>query len=260
VPLPRRLGFGQEASTVEHLEELRSRLLVAGGAILAGTIAGYLVHHRILRLLVATLPPRHRHLLTLTVTEPFTTSLKLSIAVGFALASPVVLWQLWAVLAPAIDPRARRSIAPLAAAATALLAAGVVFGDRVALPAALRFLTGYDNSVYDVQIRAGAYLSFALLVLAACAAVFELPIAVLGLVRVGALDSARLRRNRRRGYFVVACIGVALPGIDPVTTILETIPLLVLFEASIWASVLCERRWRSREPNPGSATAAASAS
>jgi sec-independent protein translocase protein TatC len=255
VRLPRRLGFGQEASTVEHLEELRSRLFVAGGAILAGTSAAYLVHHRILQLLVDALPPGHRRLVTLTVTEPFTTSLKVSIAAGFALATPVVLWQLWAFLAPAIDPRSRRAIAPLAAAATALLAVGVVFGDRVALPAALRFLTGYDSSVYDVQIRAGAYISFAVLVLAACAAVFELPIAVLGLVRIGALSSTKLRRNRRRGYFVVACIGVALPGIDPVTTVLETIPLIVLFEASIWASVVCERRWR-RAPSTVAGTLA----
>ncbi|MGH9142516.1 MAG: twin-arginine translocase subunit TatC, partial [Vicinamibacterales bacterium] len=87
------------------------------------------------------------------------------------------------------------------------------------------------------------YLSFAVLVLAACGAVFELPIAVLGLVRVGALTSAKLRRNRRIGYFTVAVIGVALPGVDPVTTVLETIPLAVLFEASIWLAVLCERRW-----------------
>jgi len=249
VRVPRRLGFGQEASTVEHLEELRSRLFVAGGALLAGTIAAYVVHHRILGILVDALPPRHRHLVTLTVTEPFTTSLKVSIAAGFAVASPVVLWQLWSFLAPAIDSVARRAIAPLAASASALLVAGIVFGDRIALPAALRFLTAYDGSVYDVQVRAGAYISFAVLVLAACGAVFELPIAVLGLVRIGALSSAKLRRNRRRGYFVVACIGVALPGIDPVTTILETLPLLVLFEASIWASVICERRWQ-RAPSP----------
>ena len=240
--LPRRLGFGQEASTVEHLEELRSRLFVAGGAILVGTIAAYLVHRRILRLLVDALPPGHRHLVTLTVTEPFATSVKLSVAAGVAIALPVVLWQLWAYLAPAVDPAARRAITPLAAAAAVLLAVGIAFGDRVALPAALHFLTGYDGSVYDVQIRAGAYISFAVLVLAACGAVFELPVVVLGLVRIGALSSAKLRRNRRRGYFVVACIGVALPGVDPVTTVIETIPLLVLFEASIWASVLYERR------------------
>jgi sec-independent protein translocase protein TatC len=124
-----------------------------------------------------------------------------------------------------------------------LMIAGVFFGDRIALPAALKFLTNYDNSVYSVQIRAADYISFAVLVLAACAAVFELPIVVLGLVRVKALSSAKLRKNRRVGYLIVAVIGVALPGVDPVTTTIETIPLALLFEASIWLSVFFERRW-----------------
>jgi sec-independent protein translocase protein TatC len=127
--------------------------------------------------------------------------------------------------------------------AAALLVGGTVFGYRVALPAALHLLTNYDNSVYNVQIRAADFISFSVLVLAACGAVFELPIVVLGLVRVGALSSAKLRGNRRIGYMIVAVIGVALPGVDPVTTIVETIPLAILFEASIWLSVFFERRW-----------------
>ena len=122
---------------------------------------------------------------------------------------------------------------------------GVIFGERVALPAALRFLTNFDSSLYDIQLRAADFISFAVLVLAACGAVFELPIVVLGLVRVGALSSAKLRRNRRIGYLIVTAIGVALPGVDPVTTVIETIPLAILFEASIWLSVVFERRWRT---------------
>jgi sec-independent protein translocase protein TatC len=72
--------------------------------------------------------------------------------------------------------------------------------------------------------------------------VFELPIFVIGLTRLGILTTQKLRKNRRIGYFIVACIGVALPGVDPVTTIFETIPLIVLYEFSIWASVLLDRR------------------
>lgn len=246
---PRRIRHGDELALVDHLEELRSRLVVAGIAVLAGTVVGYAVHRRVLDVLVGALPHRHRQLVTLGVTEPFTTSLKLSIVVGIALALPIVLWQLWAFFAPAFRPRAASGIGWFVALAAVLMAFGVTFGDRIALPAALRFLTNYDTGVYDVQVRAADYLSFAVLVLAACGAVFELPIAVLGLVRVGALSSARLRRNRRIGYFVVAVIGVALPGIDPVTTVIETIPLAVLFEASIWLAVVCERRWQ-REPEP----------
>ena len=247
IRLPRRIDHGEELSLVDHLDELRARLLVSGAAILVGAIVGYLVHRRVLGLLVQALPARHRHLVTFGVAEPFTTSLKLSIVIGIALALPIVLWQLWAYFAPALDSGASSGITVFVVLAVALMAIGVGFGERVALPASLRFLTNYDSGVYDIQVRASDYLAFAVLVLAACGAVFELPIAVLGLVRVRALSSARLRRNRRIGYFIVAVIGVALPGVDPVTTVVETIPLAVLFEASIWLSVVFERRW-SREP------------
>lgn len=241
--LPRRIEHGQEVALVGHLEEFRSRLLVAGGAILATTVFAFTVHGQVIALLVAQLPPQHRQLLTLGIAEPFTTSLKVSIALGFALALPIVLWQLWSFVAPAMTPKTQRGIAGFTVAAAGLLVGGSVFGYRVALPAALHFLTNYDNSVYNVQIRAADFISFSVLVLAACGAVFELPIVVLGLVRVGALSSAKLRRNRRIGYMIVAVIGVALPGIDPITTVVETIPLAILFESSIWLSVVFERRW-----------------
>jgi sec-independent protein translocase protein TatC len=249
--LPRRLDHGQEVDLVGHLGELRSRLFVAGGSVVVTTILAFIVHRRVIELLTAQLPPHHRHLLTLGVTEPFTTSLKVSIALGFALALPIVLWQLWSFVAPAVTPKTQRGIAGLTVFAAALLVGGSVFGYRVALPAALHFLTNYDNNVYNVQIRAADFISFAVLVIAACGAVFELPVVVLGLVRVRALSSAKLRRNRRIGYMIVAAIGVALPGVDPVTTVIETIPLAVLFETSIWMSVFFERRWFARSPAVG---------
>jgi sec-independent protein translocase protein TatC len=245
VRLPRRLERGQTAELVDHLDELRSRLIVSIAAVLAGSAAAYAVHHRLIAWLSHPLPHDHRKLVTLTVTEPFTTSLKVSLVAGFALAFPIVVWQLWAFLAPALDRGAQRSIRGLTVFAAALLVVGVGFGYRVALPAALKFLVHYDHSIYNVQIRAGEYISFAVLVLAACGAVFELPIVVLGLVRIRALTSAKLRRNRRVGYLVVAAIGVTLPGVDPVTTVIETIPLALLFEASIWLSVAFEQRWAS---------------
>src|SRR5581483_11847553 len=108
--LPRRLAHGQELTTVDHLTELRTRIFVAGGAVLAGSVAGYLAHRRILHLLIDSLPAGHRKLTTFGVTEPFTTSLKVSIAAGVLFALPIVMWQLWAFLAPAIDPKTQRSI------------------------------------------------------------------------------------------------------------------------------------------------------
>jgi sec-independent protein translocase protein TatC len=249
--LPQRLEHGQEAALTDHLEELRSRIFVAGGAVLVGTIVAYVFHARILRVLIDTLPATHRKLITFGVAEPFTTSLKVSLVAGFMLALPIVLWQLWAFFAPALDPKTQRGIVGFAVFAGVLMVGGVIFGERVALPAALRFLTNFDSTLYDIQLRASDFISFAVLVLAACGAVFELPIVVLGLVRVGALSSAKLRRNRRIGYLIVTAIGVALPGVDPVTTVIETIPLAILFEASIWLSVVFERRWRTvAAPSP----------
>src|SRR6476620_10962249 len=234
--LPRRLSHGEEATLVEHLGELRARIVISLIAIAVGFIAAYVVHGHLVRSLEDALPSNHRKLTTLSPAEPFLTSMWISLYAGFLLALPVVLYQVWSFFAPAFAVHTQRVVVGLAAFAAVLGAGGLVFGYWVALPAAVHFLTNYDKSLYQIQIRAKDYLSFAAVVL------FEVPIVILGLVRIGVLSSATLRRNRRIGYVVMAAIAVALPGVDPVTTSLEMVPLMLLFEGSIWLSVLMERR------------------
>jgi len=241
-PLPRRLDYGEEATLVEHLGELRTRIVVGLVAIMVGFGVAYAFHARLVEWLERALPANRRELVTLSPAEPFLTSMWISLYAGLLLALPVVLYQIWAFLAPAFDAAAQRVVAGLVAFATALAAVGVIFGYFVVLPAAVRFLTNYDDKLYDIQIRARDYLSFASLVMIAVIVVFEVPIFILALVRIGLLSSTRLRKNRRIGYAVMAVLAVALPGVDPVTTILEMIPLLVLFEASIWLAVLLDQR------------------
>jgi sec-independent protein translocase protein TatC len=241
--LPRRLEHGEEATLVEHLDELRSRIIVCLAAVLIPTIVAYVFHRRIITLLVEPLPKEHRQLLTLGPLEPFTTSVKISIYAGLLIALPIVLWQIWSFLAPAMEERAQRAISAMAVFATVLLATGILFAYYIVLPAALRFLTNYDDQVFNIQIRAKEYLSFALVTIIACAVVFELPIFILGLVRVGVLSTATLRRNRRIGYVVCVAVAVLLPSVDPVSLVLESVPLIVLFELSIWLSAFFERRW-----------------
>jgi len=246
--LPRRLEYGEEATLVEHLEELRQRLFVCIGAVTAGWIAAFVVHRRVVRLLTDQLPRGHRHLLTLTIGEPFMTSIWLSLYLGFAIASPVVLWQAWSFFIPAVEKTHTRMLRLFVFLATALMVCGMVFGYYVALPAAAKFLTHFDSSVYNIQIQAKPFITFATMVLLAMALVFEMPLFVVGLTRLGVLQTRTLRKNRRLGYFLVACVGVALPGVDPVTTFFETIPLWVLYEGSIWFCVLLDRRSaRARE-------------
>jgi sec-independent protein translocase protein TatC len=242
VLLPRRLNHGDEATLVEHLEELRQRMFVCIGTLIVGAIVGFIFHHRIIHWLILALPHQHRQLLTLSPGEPFITSMWVSLYAGFLFAMPVILWQFWGFLIPAFDPGHERMLRLFVLLATALLVAGVAFGYFVALPSATSFLTNYDNSIYDIQIRAKDYLSFAVKVLIGMAIVFELPIFVIGLTRLGVISTHTLRTKRRIGYFIVACVAVALPGVDPITTTFEAIPLAILYELSIWLSVLLDRR------------------
>jgi sec-independent protein translocase protein TatC len=244
-PLPKRLGYGEEATLVEHLGELRTRLVIALLAIAVGFAVAYAFHTHLISWLEQTLPRDRRHLVTFGVAEPFLTSMWVSLYAGLIVALPVVLWQLWAFLAPAFDVHTQRVVAGLVGFATALAALGLVFGRYVALPAAVHFLTSYDNHLYNIQIRARDFISFASIVLVAVTVVFETPVFILGLVRIGVLSSAKLRRNRRIGYATMAVLAVALPGVDPVTTTLEMIPLFLLFEMSIWLAVLLDQRTAS---------------
>src|SRR5581483_1328788 len=148
-------------------------IIVSANAVLAGTVIAYVFHHRLLHWITRPLPEGHRRLLTLTVTEPFTTSFKLSFVAGFALALPIVLWQLWAFLAPAVEPKVQRSLRGLTVFAAALLAVGIEFGYPIPLPAALRFFVHYYAIQDKIRIRGADYLSFAILVLEACGAGFE---------------------------------------------------------------------------------------
>jgi sec-independent protein translocase protein TatC len=240
--LPRRLRHGEEASLVEHLDELRTRIFVALGALAVGFVVAFVFRGHLLHWLNAPLPPNKRHPITLSVAEPFLTSMKVSLLAGLALALPVVLWQFWSFLAPAVDPHAERTVLLFVGLATVLLVAGVAFGYWVVLPKAVHFLTNFDDQYYNPQIRARDYYGFVMTVLLAVGIVFELPIFILALVRLDVLSTTTLRKNRRLGYFIVAVIAVLLPGVDPVTTTFEMVPLMVLFEGSIWLCVLFERR------------------
>jgi sec-independent protein translocase protein TatC len=240
--LPRRLHHGEEATLVEHLDELRSRLIIALVAIVPIFLVTFAFHEQIMDWLTGPLPD-DRKLVTLGVTEPFTTSVKVSLIAALAIALPVILWQAWAFLAPAVQPHFERVVLTLVVLATALFVCGVAFMYVVVLPRALDFLTSYDEELYDIQIRASYYYTFAAMTLLAGGLAFLLPIFVLGLVRLRVLTSDRLRKNRRIAFVALLCFAILLPTVDPVSLAFEVVPLVLLFEMSIWLSVLMERRW-----------------
>jgi sec-independent protein translocase protein TatC len=240
--LPRRLGYGEEATLVEHLDELRSRLIVCIGAVTVFLPVAYIFHEQLVEWLMRPLPD-DKQVVTLGVTEPFTTSLKVSFYAALAAAFPVLVWQAWSFLAPAMQAGQQRIIRWFVALATVLFLTGMAFAYFVILPPALDFLANYDSNLYNIQIRASYYLSFTSLLIFATGLIFQLPIFVIALVRIGIVTTTQLRRNRKMAYVVLLGVAILLPTVDPVSLVFEVAPLWVLFELSIWLSVALERRW-----------------
>ncbi|MBV8256182.1 MAG: twin-arginine translocase subunit TatC [Actinobacteria bacterium] len=246
--LPRRLQYGEEATLVEHLEELRWRIFVVLGALVVATIVAFVFHGSIIDWLNRPLPAGHRRLLTIGVAEPFTVTLTVCVYAALVLTLPVSLWQMWEFFAPAFDPKAERKVLWLVLAAAALGACGIAFSYFIVLPRAIHWLTTWDTHHFVVLIQAKSYYSFVVTIMLGMTLVFELPLVVLGLVAIGVLTSTRLRKNRRIGYFIVAVVALGLPGPDIYTTFLELIPMWVLFEGSIWLAWWFERRQAKTVP------------
>jgi sec-independent protein translocase protein TatC len=245
--LPKRLEHGEEVSLVEHLTELRQRLVVAFIALGVGFAVAFWRNSDILRLFNRQLPldpHTHRHILptTLSVSEPFTNSMIISAYAGLLLALPIVFYQLYAFVIPAFSDRTSKHIWPIMIIVPLLFVGGVAFGYEIVLPRAIHFLLGFNSSQYNVQVRASSYYSFSCMILAAMGLIFEMPAAVAALTRVGILSARLMRKNRRYAIVVLAAIAALLPGVDPVSMLLEFLPLLVLYELSIWVARLVEIR------------------
>jgi sec-independent protein translocase protein TatC len=251
--LPRRLGHGEEATLAEHLDELRGRLFVMIGAVVLGTVVAYVFHDHVLDWLNRPLPKGVRPV-TLGVAEPFTITITVCVYAGLVAALPIVLWQLWSFFAPAVEAHFERKILALVACSVALGAVGVAFGYEILLPRAIHFLTNYDKGHFHNLIQAKPYYNFVVAILVGIVVIFQTPLAILGLVAIGVLNSRTLRKQRRLGYFITAAVALALPGPDLVTTFLELLPMWALFEGSIWLAILVERR--QTRPQPSSATLA----
>ena len=220
---PRRLGTDEEATVVEHLTELRHRLLISIFAIVPAFLVTFYFHQQLIEWLMVPLPSE-TELVTLAVLEPFTTAVKVSAMAAIAIVLPILIWQLWGFLAPAVDEATQRTLRVFIVIGTGLFALGVAFAYFVILPRAIYFLTNFDDDLYNVQIRASYYLSFTALVLLASGIAFEMPMFILALVRIRVLSSAKLRRNRRIGYPLMLAFAVLLPTVDPVSLAFEVDP------------------------------------
>jgi sec-independent protein translocase protein TatC len=218
---------------VEHLDELRARLLVCIAALGVALALCFWQNHLLLEIAQHPLPDDHDQLITFGVTEPFTTTLTVSAYGAIVLTLPVLLWQLYAYVLPAFSQSERRTIMPILLLFPFLFIAGLAFAYFVVMPAAVSFLLNFNEGQFNIQLRARDYYSFFSMTEVGCALIFQLPLVILAVTRLGIVSVEQLTQNRRYAYLAIAILAAALPGVDPVTMLIEMVPLLVLYELSI---------------------------
>ena len=152
---------------------------------------------------------------------------------ALVISLPVILYQAYAYVVPALTTREKRVVVPFLMGVPILFVAGVLFGYFVVLPAATKFLLNFNESQFNIQIRARDYYGFFTLTLGVMGLIFQMPIGILAVTRLGIVTPEQLSQNRRYAILVLAVVAMLLPGTDPVSMLLELVPLLVLYEASL---------------------------
>jgi sec-independent protein translocase protein TatC len=185
--------------------------------------------------------------ITIGVGEPFTTTLTVAAYFALLFSLPILIYQAYAFVIPALNPKERRVALPVMAAAPLLFIGGVLFAYLVVMPPAIHFLQGYNASHFDILVQAKAYYSFQILTMLAIGLAFQLPLGLLALQRIGVINGRTLTRHWRYAVVIIAVIAAAMPGADPVTTGLETLPLVLLYLASIVLLRIADRRAAARE-------------
>ena len=180
--------------------------------------------------------------ITIGVAEPFTTTMAIAAYFALLFCLPLLIYQVYAFVLPAFKPEERRTAFPLMIMAPALFIAGVVFAYFLVLPPAVQFLQGFNSSNFQSFLQAKPYYEFEILTMLGIGLTFQLPLGLLALDRVGVLNSQTLTRQWRYCIVIIAVIAAALPGADPVTTLLEMVPLLLLYLLSIVLLKMADRR------------------
>jgi sec-independent protein translocase protein TatC len=309
----RPIGHEDRLSMVEHLDELRSRMVICLAVLVVAFAACFVVNHSLISLLnralpsensaassqgLAALPRENSELrqsfaglaqgarelagsarlsaadraaealiarsaqraanalpahvstkekpITVGVGEPFMTTLTVCAYFALLFSLPVLIYQLYAFVLPALSPHERHSAMPVMLSAPLLFLIGVAFAYFVVLPPAVHFLQGYNSSEFNILVGANTYYKFEIFTMLGVGVAFQMPLGLLGLHRAGVINGSTLTRNWRYATVGIAVIAAAMPGADPVTTAFEALPLVVLFLASIVMLKIADRRAAAR--------------
>ena len=237
----------RELSIRHHLEELRKRLTIAALATLATTVVAFVFHRQILNLLIRpsdleAATGGEAGLVFVEVTEMLAVTLKVSLVSGLVMAFPIILFQVIMFVAPGLTPREKRYLFLFMPGVVLSFAAGVAFGYFILIPPAISFLVNWGGDVATPMIRIGNYVNVMVMLLFWMGLVFETPIVMFLLAKLGIVSSKGFARWRRYWVVVAFILGALItPTFDPINQSLVAAPLIVLYELGIWLAKLAAR-------------------
>lgn len=234
----------KRTSFIDHLEELRKRILYSLGAIVISTAAGFFFAKRFLDLII------HRAALEKTYffapTEAFVAQIKVALFLGIVVSFPFILYQSWAFIGPGLTRTERKISLSYIGSGMFLFAIGIVFGYYILIPYGLKFLLSFGSETIQPLMNIGKYLNFLIWCLLGSGLLFQLPLISFFLMRLGIVDVDTIRKHRPEAVVAVLILcAIITPTGDFFTLLLLSIPLLLLFELSILAARLSKRRRRS---------------
>ncbi|BCR02966.1 Sec-independent protein translocase protein TatC [Desulfuromonas versatilis] len=243
----------QELPFTSHLEELRKRLMIAGGTWLVAFMACYSFAERLFTFVsepVRSALPEGSSLVFINATEPFFTYLKVGAIAGLLIALPVIFWQLWAFVAPGLYSHEKKLAVPFVIASTLCFGAGTYFGFTFVFPTIFTFLIkfGTGSGEINAMLSMGSYLTLSFRLLMAFGLVFELPIGIFFLARMGVVDHRWLAKNRKYALLLAFVIGAILTPPDVFSQTAIALPFIILYEVGIIVARLFGKKKAVEEP------------
>ena len=235
-----------EMPFLDHLEELRRRILWSLGYIFVGIAIGFYLNSKydMLQILIKPVSPylEGGKLQIIKPTEGFMIALKLSFGFGMLIASPALIYHLWAFVAPALLKKERRIVFPLLFASIFMFILGAVMAYYITLPLGMAFFSKFQFASTEFRLTAGYYLDMALKMVLITGVVFELPIAIMMLARLGIISPEFLRAKRRHAIVGIMILSMVVTPPDPGSMILVGVPMIFLYELSVWIAFVVARK------------------
>jgi sec-independent protein translocase protein TatC len=218
----------------EHLEELRKRIFYSLIAIGVGATIGFIFAGRLVTLLTRPVP----NLVFLAPAEAFVVQLKVALVAGLFIAAPVLFYQFWRFVRPALGPREAKFVVMAVPVTTALFAAGVAFAWLVIVPTAMKFLLSFETPKLHAMISINEYVGTVGAFLFACGVIFQLPVIMFFLAKLGVVSARFLMKHQRAAIVAIFVVAAVLSPPDVFSQVLMAIPLFVLFEVSVLAAYI----------------------